>query len=755
MESYLIYIGKSGLAAGVFFLAYLMLFQNKKHFVFNRIYLPATLLLSFLIPLITFTVVEYVEVPKASFNSYVRLDNSFEGTIPAGTYSWWPHYLFLIYWPGVAVFLFFLVTGHVKAIQIIRRSRNKNLFGYKVHITEKDVHPFSFFNKIIISERTLGSRNLRMIVEHEKIHVQEMHTLDILFVEILFVLQWFNPFAWLLREAVKANLEYKTDDEIIRHHNPVAYQLAMVAQADKKGVAPFLTALNGGQLKDRIIMMKKNPCNRFALLKKLVVLPLLALIVMGLSEREVRTEFIQQQEVIAQKEPAGLLQTLVSPGIITDQEGNYRMMMDSQQKTLLFVHEGYEPLEIISGSGRQIDVQLKTTVSNSTPSDTVQSETNAEMIPDIKQVLSGNEPLYVVDGKITKLINQVPPQDIESIDVLKGPSAIANYGTMGKNGVVLITTKSKSYDYLNEDARIVRPQPQDQIPLPEEWPQFPGGEEALRQYIANNIRYPESARENGIQGKAYVSFRITREGKVTDVRLTRGVHPPLDQEALRVVNNMPDWKPATKNGQVADSPLITVPVNFVIKDPVVKVISYANSPVIPGPLYIVDGIATTSIKNIDPDDIKHIDVLNSETSTALYGQRGKDGVIIISTKQGSAVNKIITERQLRQFVAEKIKYPAEAQSKGLQGTTSVVIEPGSANRIVTSQNVSREDVHNLDAVVVVGYGGDAVQLSEPEKDLPSMLREVERVLQMLPGVDIPTIEKKLIKINVEFKLQAE
>jgi hypothetical protein len=92
-----------------------------------------------------------------------------------------------------------------------------NLYGCRVHVTEKDVHPFSFFNKIVISRKTLNCPNLRMIIDHESIHVKEKHTLDILLTEVLFILQWFNPFVWLIKDAVKNNLEYKTDDKIIKH----------------------------------------------------------------------------------------------------------------------------------------------------------------------------------------------------------------------------------------------------------------------------------------------------------------------------------------------------------------------------------------------------------------------------------------------------------------------------------------------------------------------------------------------------------
>ncbi|MFW6290067.1 MAG: TonB family protein, partial [Mariniphaga sp.] len=342
---------------------------------------------------------------------------------------------------------------------------------------------------------------------------------------------------------------------------------------------------------------------------------------------------------------------------------------------------------------------------------------------------------------------------------------------------VLIATKSKSYSYLDDDAQIVRPRPKEKFELPEVMPEFPGGDEALRQYIADNINYPESARKNGIQGTAYVSFKVTKEGEVTDVRLARGVHPPLDREAIRVVESMPDWKPAMTNGKPVDLPSYTVPVNFKIENPEVKVKSYAQSLVIPGPLYIVDGEETGSIKDIPHEDIKHIDVLKSPSATALFGQRGKDGVIMITTKQGAPENKIITELQLRKFIAEHIKYPVEAQQSGLQGMVSMLVDPGKSNQIVTplklavpskranngnnnqtdnkTDKYNNEDVYELGWVVVTGYGGDTIPSANRENNSPLFFSEVERVLQMLPNVDIPTIDKKLIRINVEFKLQTK
>ncbi len=182
METYLIYIAKAALAAGAFYLAFLVLFQNQKQFVFNRFYLPVSFALSFLIPLITFTSIKYIEaVPLSDFNGFTYLPDSALAVEQAQFVPVWYHYLFALYILGSVLFFFRLIVGHLKAASMVVKSHVQKLFGIPVHITPADVHPFSFFSKIVVSEKTLDSPNLKMIVEHENIHVREKHTLDILF----------------------------------------------------------------------------------------------------------------------------------------------------------------------------------------------------------------------------------------------------------------------------------------------------------------------------------------------------------------------------------------------------------------------------------------------------------------------------------------------------------------------------------------------------------------------------------------------
>jgi TonB-dependent SusC/RagA subfamily outer membrane receptor len=449
MENFLLYIGKSALAAGAFYLVYLVLFQNQKQFTFNRIYLPVSLTLSFVIPLISFTTVNYVEPIPVESNPLPVFTESFEPVIMQQTqpqFIWeWYHWLFAIYAAGTALFLLRLLLGHGKAWNIIRKSRVQELFNRLVNISKKDIHPFSFFSKIVLSENTLSHPNLEMIIAHESIHVKEKHTLDILFTEILFLLQWFNPFAWLLKDAVKNNLEYKTDHEIAKTTDAQTYQLAMVALADKQGVAPFLTALNGSQLKNRIVMMKKNAKNKYAWLKQLVVLPLLAVLVMGLSNREIKTEIKHLNEstpthLETQEETTVYDQTTYSNNEhledkiiskkdqqiepISDAKDNYKIQSDNEQETMILsenVHTTQEP------------------------------DTNVSKKTDKRFSLDNR--LYIIDGKEYKGdINDIDVNDIESISVLKDASATVFYGERGKNGVVLIKTKSGNKSSLYPDA---------------------------------------------------------------------------------------------------------------------------------------------------------------------------------------------------------------------------------------------------------------------------------------------------------------
>ncbi|WP_163716267.1 energy transducer TonB [Mangrovibacterium lignilyticum] len=102
------------------------------------------------------------------------------------------------------------------------------------------------------------------------------------------------------------------------------------------------------------------------------------------------------------------------------------------------------------------------------------------------------------------------------------------------------------------------------VVIAEQMPQFPGGMQSLIKFIASAVKYPALAQETGVQGKVFVRFVVNTDGSITDAMVVRSLDASLDREALRVVNNMPRWKPGMQNGKPVRV-MYTVPINFVLQ----------------------------------------------------------------------------------------------------------------------------------------------------------------------------------------------
>ncbi|WP_321348242.1 TonB-dependent receptor plug domain-containing protein [uncultured Draconibacterium sp.] len=642
MEDFILYIGKAALALGAFYLAYLALFQHQKHFFFNRIYLPVSFLVSFLIPLITFTKVNYIQpIPAATSTGFAYLPEAAVASEPQFNFEWY-HYLLGIYALGIVVFMLNLLIGHLKAMNIIRFSRLKELFGAQVNLTKKDVHPFSFFSRIVLSERTLKNPDLKMIVDHEMIHVRERHTLDILFAELLFLFQWFNPFAWLTRDAMRNNLEYLTDHQVAQNHNAEAYQLAMVGLAHKKGVAPFLTALNGSQLKNRIIMMKKKTENRYSLMKQLVVLPLLAILVMGLSNKEVKTEIVQEAAQSVQiTDVTQLIYHQISlSGIVTDENGNliggveiysqngnlvaqtgengkFRISPEDNEKSFIVAKEGYRSTEIKNDTGKskeQLLIQL----------DRIEKSPKGKVISG-KITNEGGDGLPAV-AVLVKGTNIGTISDVHgNYEIKTDENNTLLFSMVGhERKEVAIDGKTELNVQLKSDGS----------ETPEQVKVIGYGKmnEVPRVDLLANSENPPLYI---VDGKEFKNIDWLESDEIETIDVLKG-------ESAKIL-----YKEKGKNGVIA----ITTKAAAKDKTDEVKVIGYGeqktkNDPLervrvhISGnsedPLYIVDGKPIADINSIDPNDIESVSVLKGEQATALYGSvGGKNGVVIVTTKEAA------------------------------------------------------------------------------------------------------------------------
>ena len=130
---------------------------------------------------------------------------------------------------------------------------------------------------------------------------------------------------------------------------------------------------------------------------------------------------------------------------------------------------------------------------------------------------------------------------------------------------IMASTEDQSewVDLTEYDVVEVEPEPEEEAPfmVVEDMPEFPGGTAALLEYLRKNIKYPAICRENNIQGRVIVSFVVNKDGAIVDPEVVKSVNPSLDKEAVRVISNMPPWKPGMQRGKPVRVKY-TVPVNF-------------------------------------------------------------------------------------------------------------------------------------------------------------------------------------------------
>jgi len=192
--------------------------------------------------------------------------------------------------------------------------------------------------------------------------------------------------------------------------------------------------------------------------------------------------------------------------------------------------------------------------------------------------------LVVIDGVLHEKdgMSKIQMEDIKTMNVLAVKPAMEKYGEKGKNGAMEITLYKRNDE--KPDIKAVSKQPgdpktgkepievvqavskpdTDKFVVVEEMPSFPGGKSAMQAWIAANLQYPAEAAKNKITGKVYVSFTVSKTGKVKNVVVSKSASPLLNAEAIRVISSMPDWKPATQAGKTVDVQY-NVPVEFILK----------------------------------------------------------------------------------------------------------------------------------------------------------------------------------------------
>lgn len=390
-----------------------------------------------------------------------------------------------IYYAGMVVMLLFLIVQILSLYRYIRGGlRHTDANGNIVILKSGKVPSFSVFRHIVMSVEDY-EQNKDSILLHEQSHIALGHTYDLLLLEATKIVQWFNPFVWLLGRDLKSIHEYEADMSVLNHGvDATQYQQLLVCKAAGPAAYAMINGFNQSQLITRIIMMNKKQSSPKSWARYIALLPMLAI------------AFVVTANV--KKAPAEITEILISQN-------------------------------------------------------------------DSITIIGDNSPLILVDGVKIAALNTVDKDNIERIDVFKGDSKEAKeYSEKypeAINGVVMITmrkgeakAKANANDENNQIFTVV-----------EEQPTFPGGAEALVNFIKENLRYPAACVKDSIEGRVTLSFIVEKDGTISTIEPMRSPNEDLTAEAIRVVAAMPKWIPGKQRGQAVRVKYV-IPITFKLKN---------------------------------------------------------------------------------------------------------------------------------------------------------------------------------------------
>ena len=543
MAEFLIYDLKVAVLIAVFYFCYRLLMERETMHRLNRIVLLSSILLSLVLPLCVITLHKTIEVVPMQVVDHPELVITELGSVSSEESNiqsletnrmgfaeklFQPSVIFAIFTIGLLCRLLYIAKSYRQLRRMIKDSEQHSLEdGVTMAVVDLPVAPFSWMHTIVLSRIDYEECN-PSILAHERGHIRLHHSWDIVFVEVLTALQWFNPVVWLLRRDLRTIHEYEADASVLSSGSDVSQYIQLLMRKTMGTKACTLAnGINNSTIKKRINMMLVNKSPRRNSLKLLALLPIVG-VTLALNAETV-TDVVYKNDEPQKQVP-------VKKG-----------KKDTTIKTN--PNQGIQVIEASEAADK------KKTYETAVKQEAEQNE--AAIVYDSKP--EGKKPLLIVDGKITPIDQVRTLPRVVKVATMREKAAIRSFGEKAKYGALIITTVNQQKEIDNE--KISQPDVFDEV---DEMPQFPGGMAGLMQYLSTNVRYPEDAKESGAQGRVIVSFIVEKDGSISNARVTKPTYSSLDDEALRVVSAMPKWVPGKQNGE-AVRVKYAVPVTFRLK----------------------------------------------------------------------------------------------------------------------------------------------------------------------------------------------
>ena len=296
MPFWIQYLLKLSIGLGGVWLFYQLVLRRLTFYYWNRLFLVGYSAMAFVIPLVNISPV--LETNELGGNKLIEFIPSVAGiqAVQASKMNNW-EWMLMALAAGSVLLLARLILQHISFLRLRKSSQLILEAPVRLYQVDKDIMPFSFAGSIFINRHQHSEEDLAKIIRHEFVHVKQKHSLDMLFAEWLCILNWYNPFAWLIRNNIRQNLEFLADSKLIQSgidKKQYQYLLLKVMGAPQYSIA---TNFNFTSLKKRIAMMNKMKTAKVHLARFLFVLPLLAIMLVSFRHeisRELNDSFFEK-----------------------------------------------------------------------------------------------------------------------------------------------------------------------------------------------------------------------------------------------------------------------------------------------------------------------------------------------------------------------------------------------------------------------------------------------------------------------------
>ncbi|TDH18303.1 hypothetical protein EXU57_23910 [Segetibacter sp. 3557_3] len=665
------YFAKVLVCSALLYSYYFLALRNRQFHQYNRFYLLSTVFASWLIPLFKFDFLTTADAQPAVVNllSIVASTDRFveEQSTVGNRYAWNWELLLGTCVLLVSVFLLVrLLIASVRLYQLSRQNYSTKMNGIMVVFCRHRQAPFSVFNYVFWHEDIpLNSSEGAKILRHELAHVREKHSYDRLFLNFNLVVGWFNPMLWIINRELRMIHEFIADNKAISDGDTTAFSAMLLKATYPSHNFSITNNFFYSPIKRRLLMLTNSRNPRFSYLRRLSILPVLGAILFLFAFKMKQqtnnlgqTPLMQKYTVVLDPGHGGKDNGAMGVNEVKEKEivltisrmlaeelrnQNIQVVLTRNQDQFLTPQER---VQLLSSSGANLFISIHANATNTTGKIKTDQKTGAEI------VLAKKSNKHTTSSR---LFGSLLSQHLQPLLQSKTPL------TQKQTGIYVLDNQEVCPSILLECGYITNPS--DMKMMQDQAARYAG-------LIANSIETYFSMIEKG-------------------VRTVSGEREHVDDSINETGTG--EVRVAYKRERNKD----TIPRDAQKRDTIIRV---KNNGFVMSeqPLVILDGVEKDpkvfSLNEINPEDIKRIDIIKDKTALDIYGAKARNGVIIVSTKlknetsvngeQEKQFDKIFTRVEnppyyeagmiaFANYVESNLQYPAEAIKNNIEGAVSI------------------------------------------------------------------------------------